>query len=47
MGMPLCQKMGFIAVDETVLEVNMEDPSDEWKACQRKLLPYSWRVFFH
>lgn len=42
LGKPLYEKAQFIVVDETILEMRIPDPSEEWKACQRQLLPYSW-----
>lgn len=42
MSMPLYKKARFLVVVKTVLEMKVPDSSDEWKACQKQLLPYWW-----
>jgi len=42
MGVPLYEKVGFIVVDRTMLDMEIENPSEEWKACQRQLGEQGW-----
>lgn len=42
MSQSLYEKAKFLVVDETVLDMDLPHPSEEWKACQKQLLPFSW-----
>jgi len=42
MSMPLYMMAQFLVVDRTDLDIKISDPSEEWKACRKQLLPYWW-----
>lgn len=37
MGVPLYNKVNFVVVDRTILDMNIPNPSEEWKKCQQQL----------
>lgn len=42
MGVPLYKKVDFLIVDRTVLDMEIPNPSDEWKECQKQLGDMAW-----
>ncbi|KAF4635646.1 hypothetical protein G7Y89_g2446 [Cudoniella acicularis] len=41
-GVPLYKNFGFLAIDDTSLDMTITNPSDEWKEWEKKILPYQW-----
>lgn len=36
------EKAGYLPLDTTTLDLNIPNPSDEWKSFQKQLGEYSW-----
>lgn len=41
-GKPCYERFGFKVVEENVLRSEKEDPDEEWKTLEEKLLPFTW-----
>ena len=43
-AVPFYTKSGFVRIDDVSLNMHVENPSEEWKEWEKKILPYGWYV---
>lgn len=41
-AVPFYIKAGFVKIDDVFLDMHMDDPSEEWREWEKRILPYGW-----